>query len=141
MVRLHKQVSRERDVRVISHKRLKDFWEDPKNPQDARRYLTVWYKLTLAATWHNFSDLRGTFASADQVGDCVVFDVGNNRYRLIGRVRYAKATLPGVVYVLKVLNHDEYADNDWPDECGCHKPPKPKSKPTLRPVKQPRKKR
>lgn len=128
-------------MRVISQKRLKDFWENPKNPKDAQRYLSAWYKLAVAATWHNFAELRGTFGSADQVGDCVVFDVGNNRYRLIGRVRYATDVLPGVVYVLKVMTHAEYDDNDWPDECGCHNPPpRPKDKPT-RPVKQVRKRR
>lgn len=31
---------------------------------------------------------KQTFGSADQVGNCVVFDVGSNRYRLIGRVLY-----------------------------------------------------
>jgi len=49
----------------------------------------------------------------------VVFDVGNNRYRLIGRVNYAR----GIVYVLKVMDHAEYDKNRWPDDCGCHKPP------------------
>jgi mRNA interferase HigB len=125
-------------VRVISHKRLKDFWNDPKSPAGAKRYLSVWYKLVLAATWPNFAALRGTFASADLVGDCVVFDVGNNRIRLIGRVRYATDKLPGVVYVLAVLTHAEYDENKWPDDCGCHEPPpKPKTK-ALRPVKSPK---
>jgi mRNA-degrading endonuclease HigB of HigAB toxin-antitoxin module len=38
---------------------------------------------------------------SDQVGNCVVFDVGNNRYRLIGRVKYEQH----IVYVLKVMDH------------------------------------
>lgn len=132
-------VTRRRGVRVISKSRLREFWGNPKNPKDAQRYLTAWYKLTTGETWHNFAELRGTFGSADQVGDCIVFDVGNNRYRLIGRLRYATDVLPGVVYVLRVMTHAEYDDNKWPDECGCHKPPKPKTKP--RPRKTPRKRR
>ena len=125
-------------MRVISHKRLKDFWEDPKNPASSERFLAAWYKVTIAATWHNFSELRGTFNSADVVGDCIVFDVGNNRIRLIGRLRYATQKLPGVVYVLAVLTHAEYDENKWPDDCGCHdKPPTPKKK-ALRPVKKTR---
>jgi hypothetical protein len=49
----------------------------------------------------------------------VVFDVGNNRFRLIGRVNYRY----GIVYVLKVMDHREYDKNLWVDSCGCHKPP------------------
>ena len=33
----------------------------------------------------------------------VVFDIGNNRYRLIGRVFY-----PHKHYVLRVMDHEEY---------------------------------
>jgi hypothetical protein len=31
------------------------------------------------AHWKDFGALKQTFSSADKVGDCVVFDVGNNR--------------------------------------------------------------
>lgn len=126
-------------MRVISHKRLQDFWNDPKGPADAEQYLTAWYALTVAAPWHNFGELRQTFRSADVVGDCVVFDVGNNRIRLIGRVRYATDELPGVVYVLAVLTHAEYDKNKWPDDCGCHQKPPPPKKKKLDPKKKPKK--
>jgi mRNA interferase HigB len=128
-------------MRVISHKRLKDFWEAPKSPAGSEHHLAAWYKVVLAETWHNFAELRGRFQSADKVGDCVVFDVWNNNLRIIGRVRYATDVLPGVVYILAVLTHAQYDENKWPDDCGCHeKPPNPKKK-TLRPVKQTRRKR
>lgn len=129
-------------MRVISHKRLKDFWEDPKSPQGSERYLAAWYKLALAATWRNFAELRATFGSADAVGDCVVFDVGNNRIRLIGRVRYVCDELPGGrVYVLAVLRHAEYDENKWPDDCGCHEPPPPPKKKARRVTKRPGRKK
>ena len=57
------------------------------------------------------------------MGNCVVFDVGNNRYRLIGRVNYAR----GIVYVLTVMDHAEYDKGRWIGDCGCHEPP-PKRK-------------
>ncbi len=88
-------------MRVISKKTLRVFWEDPKTPADAQPLLIAWYKVVLVATWHNFPELRQTFNSADQVGDCVVFNVGGNKYRVIGRVRYAKELQPGVVYILR----------------------------------------
>lgn len=53
-----------------------------------------------------------------------MFDVGNNRFRVIGRVRYGS----GKLFILKVMDHHEYDKNRWPDECGCHRaPPKPNS--------------
>jgi mRNA interferase HigB len=113
-------------VRVISERRLRDFWESRKaDREQARKDLTVWRKLAEAADWTSFAALRQTFGSADQVGDCTVFDVGNNRYRLIGRVRYGS----GIVYVLKVMDHLEYDKGRWPEECGCHLPPPGKPAP------------
>ena len=107
-------------MRVISKRRLRTFWEGRKaDSATAERDLSAWYKLAANAAWANFGALRQTFGSADQVGDCVVFDVGNNRYRLIGRIRFAS----GIIYVLKVMDHREYDRGNWVDECGCHKPP------------------
>ena len=125
-------------MRVIAFKALRDFWTDPKSPAGSEGYLRAWYTATVGATWHHFAELRNTFGSADVVGDCVVFDVGNNRIRLIGRVRYADATRGGIVYVLAVLTHAEYDENKWPDDCGCHRKPKRK---VVRPTKRVRRKK
>jgi mRNA interferase HigB len=62
--------------------------------------------------------MLASFPQADQVGDCVVFNVGNS-HRLIGRIRYRTQR----VYVLRVLTHAEYDRQKWPDECGCYEPP------------------
>ena len=114
-------------VRVISRRRLREFWESRKHDsQTAERDLCVWYKLAKSSEWTNFGELRQTFRSADQVGNCTVFDVGNNRFRLIGRVNYRR----GIVYVLSVMDHAEYDKNYWIDDCGCHKPPPKKTTPT-----------
>jgi mRNA interferase HigB len=104
---------------VISRSRLREFWQDRKaDSAIAERDLTAWYKLAAKAEWANFGQLRQTFGSADQVGDCVVFDVGNNRFRLIGRVNFHK----GILYVLKVMDHSEYDRRLWVTDCGCHEP-------------------
>jgi mRNA interferase HigB len=120
-------------VRIISKRRLRQFWESRK--QDAavaERDLAAWHKLAKSAEWANFGALRQTFGSADQVGNCVVFDVGNNRFRLIGRVNYAR----GIVYVLRVMDHAEYDKKLWVDDCGCFRPPpkKPVAGKPLRPT-------
>lgn len=107
-------------MRVISKRRLREFWESRKHDSEtAERDLSVWHHLAKAAEWANFAALKQTFGSADQVGNCVVFDVGNNRFRLIGRVNYAK----GILYVLRVMDHAEYDKKRWVEDCGCHKPP------------------
>lgn len=104
-------------MRVIAKSRLRSFWESHKDRADAMRALSAWYKIASHAEWTNFASLRQTFASADQVGNCTVFDVGNNRYRLIGRVIY-----PHRIYVLRVMDHREYDRASWIDQCGCHTP-------------------
>jgi mRNA interferase HigB len=89
--------------------------------------LSAWRKVAEHTDWSHFTSLKQTFGSADQVGNCVVFDVGNNRFRLIGRVNYAR----GIVYVLKAMDHVEYDKKRWVDDCGCHDPP-PKRPATVR---------
>jgi mRNA interferase HigB len=119
-------------VRVISPSRLRRFWECRKSDAHAaQRDLYVWQKLAEKAVWANFASLKQTFGSADMVGNCVVFDVGNNRYRLIGRVFYSPPPFQGRIYVLRVMDHQEYDKGSWVNDCGCHKPP-PK-KPTVPP--------
>jgi mRNA interferase HigB len=126
-------------VRIISKRRLRAFWESRKSDAAiAERDLSAWFKTTRNAAWDNFASLRQTFGSADHVGNCVVFDVGNNRFRLIGRVNYGA----GIVYVLRAMDHEEYDKQLWVDTCGCHKPPPtrpsaakktpPKAKPSKR---------
>jgi mRNA interferase HigB len=123
-------------VRVISNRTLREFWKCRKNDSEiAERYLVAWRKVAEHVEWSSFSSLKQTFGSVDQVGNCVVLDVGNNRYRLIGRVNYAR----GIVYVLKVMDHAEYDRKRRADDCGCHSPPpkRPASAKQTSPVSAP----
>ena len=107
-------------MRIISKSRLVAFWRSRDHDAEiAERDLLRWHTITRGADWPNFGGVRRTFNSADQVGNCVVFDVGNNRFRVIGRVNYARR----IVYVLRVMDHAEYDKRPWADECGCHQPP------------------
>jgi mRNA interferase HigB len=116
-------------MRVISRRRLRQFWESRKHDAAiAERDLSAWYKLAKHATWAHFGERRQTFGSADQVANCVVFDVGNNRLRLIGRINYTR----GILYVLRVMDHVEYDKQRWVDDCGCRKPPPKKLAPTTK---------
>src|SRR5262245_34200899 len=107
-------------MHIISRSRLRKFWESRKHDSAiAERDLATWYKIAKKKEWANFAALKQTFGTADQVGNCVVFDVGNNRFRLIARVLYPF----GPLYVLKVMDHAEYDKSRWPDDCGCYNPP------------------
>ena len=123
------------EVRVISKRRLREFWESRKHDAEAaQRVLITWHKLAKNADWASFAGLKQTFGSADQVGNCVVFDVGNNRFRLIGRVNYRR----GIVYVLRVMDHAEYDKNLWVEDCGCYRPPPGRSAARPKPPRSPK---
>jgi mRNA interferase HigB len=110
-------------VHVISRRALVAFWQSRTgDARIAERDLSAWYKIADKADWANFAALKQTFGSADQVGHCVVFYVGNNRYRLIALVKYG-ARGRGTLFVKKVMGHAEYDKQTWPGECGCLTPP------------------
>ncbi len=107
-------------VWVIAKSHLRRFWECRLGDSEvAQGDLLTWFKLAESAEWANFGALKQTFGLADQVGNCVVFDVGNNRFRLIGRVFYAA----GELYILRVMDHQEYDKGRWVDDCGCYDRP------------------
>ena len=114
-------------MRIISPAKLRQFWESDK---DAEKPLRAWMKAVKIADWRNWADVKTTFGSAGPVGSCVVFNIGNNRWRLIARVNYRM----GFVYTLMVLTHKDYDRKDprnkrrslWENECGCHRPPPPR---------------
>jgi mRNA interferase HigB len=115
-------------VRVISKQRLIEFWGSRKTDDESRlaeRDLTSWHTLAKGADWNNFGALKQTFGTADAVGNCVVFDVGNNRFRLVGRINYHAH----VIYVLKIMDHAEYDRKICVDSCGCNDPPPARTDP------------
>lgn len=82
------------------------FWERypaAKNP------LSLWHDRIREGHFRNFAELREVFPSADQVGRRTVFNIGGNKFRLIGRVNYFVQK----VYVLRVMTHSEYDKDAW----------------------------
>jgi mRNA interferase HigB len=124
-------------MRVILKARLIEFWELP-GQKPAEGPLRAWYThvSSKGVSWQAWGEVRASFASASIVGDCIVFNVGGNKYRLISRIRYATQK----VFVLKVMTHSEYDEDRWKRECGCFEPPPPpKTKnpaPTGRPTRE-----
>ena len=107
-------------MRVISKVRLKQFWEQPGH-EDSEGPLRAWYTHVNSKTvsWQLWADVKADFASASIVGNCVVFNIGGNKYRLVTRILYPSQK----VFVLKVMTHEEYDGDQWKDQYGCFEPP------------------
>ncbi len=124
-------------MRVISKARLKQFWEVPGR-RNSEGPLRAWYTHVSSRTvaWHSWADVKADFSTASLVGNCVVFNVGGNKYRLVTRILYPSQK----VFVLKVMTHQQHDDDRWKEECGCYSAP-PKRKATPKPPKRKRKAR
>ena len=112
-------------MRIIKESRVKQFIEDqPK----ARRALERWVRLTRAAAWKKFIDVRNTFPDADEVlvasgKKAMVFDINGNDFRLIAAVHYMVPNVRGAqhpsqfsggrVYVFYFLTHAQYDREAW----------------------------
>lgn len=107
-------------MRVISKSRLRAFWDSPGR-QDAEGPLRAWHAIVShrSTTWRSWADVRGAFGNASLVGNCVVFNIGGNKYRLVTRVLYRSQK----VFILKIMTHAEYDLGIWKEECGCFAPP------------------
>jgi len=97
-------------VRVISRKALLEF--SRKHP-NAAQPLDNWYRRALKAQWKNLADVKLDYPHADSVGDCTVFNIAGNKYRLITRIKYEYR----VVYIRFVLTHAEYSRGGWKSDC------------------------
>ena len=98
-------------VRVISLKRLREFWQ--RHP-DAETPLRQWYKLAIHARWQSLQQLRADLPQADGVTNSrgetlTVFNIGGNKYRLIARIRYDYE----LINIRDVLTHAEYDRGKW----------------------------
>jgi len=111
-------------MRIISKSRLKQFWESPGHG-DSEGPLRAWYThvSNRGVAWQSWGDVKAEFGSASLVGNCVVFNIGGNKYRLVTRILYPSQK----VFILKVMTHEEYDQDKWKTECGCFAPP-PKKK-------------
>ncbi len=107
-------------MRIITKARLKEFWTSPGRA-DAEGPLRAWHTHVgkKAVSWHSWGDVKAVFGNASLVGNCVVFNNGGNKYRLVTRILYASQK----VFILKVMTHKEYDEDAWKEECGCFAEP------------------
>ncbi|OWR21758.1 mRNA interferase HigB [Brevundimonas diminuta] len=95
-------------MNVIAKSALVKFWERQprgKAQETAKAAMIEWHTAASDAQWSNFAELKATFNSADYVVDGkVVFDVGGNKYRIVGLVGFRAKR----IFVLFVGTHAEY---------------------------------
>ncbi len=90
----------------------KNFWNSNRA---AETPLLNWYKESKIADWKNLADVRETFPHADLVGECVVFNIGGNKFRLITKIKFRAK----IIYVRFILTHKEYDQDRWKQDCRC----------------------
>ncbi len=93
-------------MHVISKRALREFWE--VHPL-AKESLAAWHRLMERGDYADFNAVRRTFAAADYVAPCTVFDVGGNKYRIVAVIHYNRKR----VHVRHVFTHSDY--DDWSD--------------------------
>jgi mRNA interferase HigB len=91
--------------------------------QDATSEIKAWMAIVEAVRWHNFVEVRQMFQDADFVNRYVIFNIRQNRYRLITVIHYAKTTrerrTQGHVYIRSFLTHGQYDNpSNWDKRFG-----------------------
>jgi mRNA interferase HigB len=96
-------------VNVISKAGLTREAKRLKVDSETAALLTAWFLSARKARWTRLADVRSDFPSVDQVGRALVFNIRQNRYRLIVRHSFPKQKL----YVKALLTHKEYDREEW----------------------------
>src|SRR6266511_1647972 len=95
---------------IITEARLVPY---PRQHPEAASSVIRWAAITRVATWKNLIEARKVFPHADKVGECVVFNVMGNNYRLITRIDYGLQA----VTLKHFLSHAEYDRGKWKTDC------------------------
>lgn len=97
-------------MRILARKRIREAYA--QHPE-WRSSLEAWYRITKAATWESFPSVKQTWRNVDRVGTCTVFDISNNKCRLISYINYKSEK----VFILHILTHAEYDKDKWKNDC------------------------
>lgn len=96
-------------VHIVTRKHLR---EAIKRHPDAANEIKAWVGIVERVRLHNFAEVRALFTDADSVDGYVIFNIGQNRYRLLTVIHYSKTTdekqTEGHVYIRSFLTHKEY---------------------------------
>jgi len=91
-------------MRVISVKKLKDFWSKPVY-RDSEQSLRAWYAEAKKGHWFSPHAIRRVYGTASVIGnERVVFNICGNKYRLVVAVKYDF----GIFYIRFIGTHRQY---------------------------------
>lgn len=112
-----------RRVQIVTRKHLEEAMEAHKGAADE---LTKWQRTVKAARWRNIEEVRSIFKDADPVDGYVIFNVRNNRYRLVTVIHFLEVIegkqTKGHVYIRSFLTHREYDNRaNWDKKYGRRK--------------------
>ena len=91
-------------MHVISHRKLREFYESPGR-EDSATALQRWYHMAEKAHWTNLSEIKADFPATDYVGNRrYVFNIRGNKYRLVVIVQFQNQQ----IFIRFVGTHEEY---------------------------------
>jgi mRNA interferase HigB len=89
-------------MRIISRKRLRDFWLQHPDTQSS---LEAWYADVKQAEWKTPADIKNVYRNASIVANNrAIFNIKGNKYRLVVAMQYEY----GIVYIRFIGTHREY---------------------------------
>lgn len=71
--------------------------------------MQVWITIVSGAHWRHFADVRLTLKSADRVGQYVIFNIAQNKGRLVSLINYQAQRF----IVVQILRHADYNRRDF----------------------------
>jgi mRNA interferase HigB len=93
-------------MRVVSRKKLKNFW---RQHADAEQALKAWYAEAAKTNWKGTADIKARYPHASILARVrVVFNIKGNKYRLVVAIKYRF----GMVYIRFVGTHQAYDQID-----------------------------
>ena len=96
-------------MHVVARKHLS---EAEEQYPDAAREIRAWYRIANEVRWRNFMEVRPLFKDADDLDGYVIFNIRQNRYRLVTIIHYARGrdgrTTEGHIYIRSFLTHWQY---------------------------------
>jgi mRNA interferase HigB len=96
-------------VRIVSRKTLSQF--SVKYPE-VKENLDSWYHEVKKVNWSSPQEIKGRYPKSRIIGkDRVIFNILNNRYRLIVKINFTAS----IIYVRFIGTHKEYDKID-PEE-------------------------
>lgn len=96
-------------MHVVTRKHLADAG---RRFPEAAQEIRAWFKIVSQVRWRSFQEVRQLFKDADYADGYVVFNIRQNRYRLITIIHYARVRegrlTQGHIYIRAFLTHRQY---------------------------------